>query len=491
MERESCKDCDTAWRKSCKLRRIYMRKNCILRCRREYGRMRKAKMDKENGMLKRKFSEFLLGWKKRHGAECLLVKGARQIGKTFTIDRFGREHYESYLCLNFITNPEHREIFRGSLEAGEIFKRLTLAFQDFRLVPGKTLLFFDEIQNCPAARTAFKPLALDGRADVIGSGSLLGMTFLDGDRQLQKERREASVPVGYERQATMHSLDFEEFLWALGYREDAVGILREAFEKGTALPAAGNARMMELYREYIAVGGMPQVVVRFREENSFSVAYGEQRKIIDANLDDIAKYAPTAEKPKIRACYLSIPGQLARENAKFKYAAVEHGGSARKFGASVDWLRESSLAVTCHNVESPSVPLAAYRKGECFKLFAGDIGILAGMMGFEVKERIVRDTLAGPAKGGIYENAVLCALVRRGYEPCYYLPKSNLAEIDFLVERDGAVVPIEVKAGNGPSASFDRMLERKDVAVGYKFVNGNVGRAGKKVTLPHYMAMFL
>lgn len=426
-----------------------------------------------------------------HGAECLLVKGARQIGKTFTIDQFGRDNYESYLCLNFITNPELRDIFQGNLEAREIFKRLTLAFQDFRLVPGKTLLFFDEIQNCPAARTAFKPLALDGRADVIGSGSLLGLTFLDGDKQLQKERREASVPVGYERQAKMHSLDFEEFLWALGYREDAVGILREAFEKGESVPAAGNARMAELYREYIAVGGMPQVVTRFLEENSFSAAFEEQRKIIDANLDDIAKYAPTAEKPKIRACYLSIPAQLARENAKFKYSAVEHGGSARKFGASVDWLRESSLAVMCHNVESPTVPLAAYRRGECFKLFAGDVGILAGMMGFEVKERIVRDTLAGPAKGGIYENAVLCALVRRGYEPCYFMPKSNLAEVDFLVERDGKVVPIEVKAGNGPSASFDRMLERRDVAVGYKFVNGNVGRVGKKVTLPHYMAMFL
>lgn len=442
-------------------------------------------------MLRRKFSDFLLRWKMHHGAECLLVKGARQIGKTFTIDQFGRDNYESYLCLNFITNPELRDLFQGNLEAREIFKRLTLAFQDFRLVPGKTLLFFDEIQNCPAARTAFKPLALDGRADVIGSGSLLGLTFLDGDKQLQKERQEASIPVGYERQATMHSLDFEEFLWAQGYREDAVDILREAFVNAMALPPAGNQRMEELYREYITVGGMPQVVTRFLEENSFSAAYEEQRKIIDANLDDISKYAPVSEKPKIRACYLSIPAQLARENAKFKYAAVEHGGSARKFGASVDWLRESSLAVMCHNVETPAVPLVAYRRGECFKLFAGDIGILTGMMGFEVKERIVRNTLAGPAKGGIYENAVLCSLVRRGYEPSYFLPKSNASGIDFLIERNGGVVPIEVKARNGPTGSFDRMLERKDVEIGYKFVNGNVGRIGKKVTLPHYMAIFM
>lgn len=442
-------------------------------------------------MLKRKFYDILLEWKSAHRKECLLVKGARQIGKTFIIDAFGRANYESYLYINFISNPECREIFSGSLDAENLFKRFSIMFQDFRLIPGRTLIFLDEIQNCPKARTAFKPLAIDGRADVIGSGSLLGITYLDDGAQLNRERREASVPVGYERQLVMHSLDFEEFLWALGYQSEAISLLRDAFVSLTPLPTSSNERMLRLYREYIAVGGMPDTVVRFIKENSFSAAFEVQRKIIDANLDDIAKYAQTTEKPKIRACYLSIPRQLAKENTKFKYSVVEHGGSMRKFSSSIDWLRESALVLQCPNVETPTLPLAAYVRDDSFRIFASDIGILVGMMGFDVMRPIVDDTLAGPAKGGLYENAVVAALVRRGYSPCYFMPKSNMSEIDFVIEKDGAVVPIEVKAGNTATTSFNRMLERPDVKVGYKFIHGNIGKVGKKITLPHYMTMFM
>ena len=440
-------------------------------------------------MLKRKFYDTLANWKTSHQKECLLVKGARQVGKTFIIDKFASENYSSYLYINFIANPECRQIFEGSLEANDIFKKLSVRFQDFKLLPGDTAIFLDEIQNCPKARTALKPLAIDGRADIIASGSLLGLTYLDDG--LSRERDEASIPVGYERQMTMHSLDFEEYLWAVGYRPDVIDTLREAFESVTPLPSASNDRMRELFREYIAVGGMPDVVNRFLSENSFSAAFDAQQKIIASNLDDIAKYAPTADKPKIRACYLSIPAQLARENKKFKYSDVEHGGTARKFGRTVDWLRESALCLQCHNLETPLLPISVYRRPDCFKLYASDIGTLTAMMGFDIKKAIIDDTLAGFAKGGIYENAIMSLLVRRGYSPAYYLPKSNMSEIDFFIEKDGGVVPIEVKARNDATVSFNRMLERPDIAFGYKFVNGNLGRVGKKITLPHYMAMFV
>ena len=441
-------------------------------------------------MLKRKIYGTLLKWKSSHSRECLLVKGARQIGKTFIIDYFWKKNYASYLYLNFILNPESRDSFAGSLDPGDLFKAISIQFPRFRLVPGNTLLFLDEIQSCRKARTALKSLALDGRADVIASCSLLGINFLD-DTDRAEDRGAESVPVGYERQILMHSLDFEEYLWAMGYGEDVIGLLRESFENCTSVPFAGHAKMMRTFREYLVNGGMPEVVNRFVETENFGEAHDVQTKILASNLDDIARYASTAEKPKIRACYLSLPAQLARENRKFKFSSVEHGGYSRKFGNSVDWLRESSLALQCRNLAEPAMPLSVYASPDIYKMYVSDVGILCAMMGFEVKKSIVDDTLKGFAKGGLYENAIMGQLVRRGYSPFYYMPKANLAEVDFLIERNGSVTPIEVKAGNEASRSFDRMLAREGVEIGFKFVNGNIGRVGKKIMLPHYMSMFL
>lgn len=440
-------------------------------------------------MLKRKFYDVLLDWKSNHGQECLLVKGARQIGKTYIIDHFGKTNYTSYLYLNFVLNKESAECFGDNLDADVIFKRISARYPRFRLIPGNTLIFLDEIQSCPRARTALKSLAIDGRADVIASGSLLGINFLDDG--LDRERAKESIPVGYENQVVMRPMDFEEYLWALGYGEDSIGMLRESFEAETPVDSPVNDRFLSLFREYIAVGGMPEVVSTFVSNNSFSLVHRVQERIKNSNLDDIARYAARAEKPKVRACYLSLPSQLARENRKFKYSEVGSGGSSRKFGNSIDWLRESALAIQCFNTVTPSMPLSVYHTGGCFKLYVSDVGILTSMMGFEVKKTIVDNTIKGFAKGGLYENAIMQQLVARGYDPCYHQKNSSVGEIDFLIERNGAVVPIEVKAGHTPSASFDRLLKDKDVEVGYKFVRGNVGRDGKKVTLPHYMTMFI
>lgn len=442
-------------------------------------------------MLKRKMYQTLLDWKANHQRECLLVKGARQIGKTFIIDYFGRENYASYLYLNFIDNPAYTKIFEESLEANDLYLTLTLYFPGFRLIEGNTLLFLDEIQVCPRARTALKALAIDGRVDVIASGSLLGINFLDEDATRNDERCRSSIPVGYERQITMSSLDFEEYLWAKGYDDTLIEMLRQAFETRTALSTAQNDKMHALFREYMVIGGMPDVVNRFIETNNYHEAYEVQLKILNSNLDDIARYATTSEKPKIRDCYLSLPQQLARENKKFKYSAVAHGGSARKFGASIEWLCESALAIKCHNLVEPQLPLAVYKQLDTFKMYLSDIGILCAMMGFDVKRAILDKTLTGFAKGGLYENAIASLLARKGYNLYYFMQKSNQGELDFLIEQNGGVIPIEVKAGNNTSKTFDRALAREDVALGYKFIDGNMGQAGKKVTLPHYMVMFV
>ena len=440
-------------------------------------------------MLKRKFYDTLAKWKASHGRECLFVKGARQIGKTFIIDQFGKRNYSSYIYINFILNKGDARIFGDDLRADTIFATISAIHPRFRLVPDDTLIFLDEIQSCPRARTALKSLAIDGRSDVIASGSLLGLTFLDDEHQ--RERNQESIPVGYENHVFMRPMDFEEFLWALGYGDDAIGILRESFSTATPVETAVNDSFQSLFREYLAIGGMPEVVSTFVGENNFGMAYEAQSKIVDANLDDIARYAAKTDKPKIRACYLSLPEQLARENRKFKYSAVASGGSARKFSSSIDWLRESALSIQCFNTAETRIPLSVYKAGDAFKMYLTDVGILTAMMGFRAKKDILDNTIAGFAKGGLYENAIAEQLVSRGYMPYYYQRSPQLGEIDFLIEHECGVVPIEVKAGRNTSSSFDAMLRRDDVSFGYKFIDGNVGRVGKKITLPHYMSMFV
>jgi len=440
-------------------------------------------------MLKRKFYDKLIKWKSSHSQECLLVKGARQIGKTFIIDYFGKKNYTSYLYINFILNKEATHIFGDSLEPNDIFKAISAYYPDFRLIPGETLLFLDEIQSCPRARTALKSFAIDGKIDVIASGSLLGLNFLDDG--LEKDRAQESIPVGYEKHVTMLPMDFEEFLWALGHTENSTAILRDSFENLTSVPTSINDKFLKLFREFIVVGGMPEVVNSFIQDNSFSLAYEAQEHIKNSNLDDIARYAAKTEKPKVRACYLSLPSQLARENKKFKYSEVERGGSARKFGNSIDWLRESALAFQCFNVTTPELPLNVYRENGCFKMYTTDTGILTAMMGFNVKKAIIENTIKGFAKGGIYENAIAQQLISQGYNPHYYQKNSSLGEIDFVIEHNSGIIPIEVKAGHASSTSFNNLLENSDTEIGYKFIHGNVGRVGKKVTLPHYMSMFI
>ncbi|MBQ9068970.1 MAG: ATP-binding protein [Eggerthellaceae bacterium] len=435
-------------------------------------------------MLRRKMFDYLQNWKRSHGQECLLVNGARQVGKSFIVSAFGRSSYENYLEIDFLKHPEYRGIFEGSLSADDIFSRITLYMPGVHIVPGKTLLFLDEIQECPAARASFKYLAQDGRCDVVGSGSLLGIRF----RQLDDA---PSLPVGYERQVTMRPLDFEEFLWALGYDGSALDVLLGLFGEREPVPQGANEAMMRHVREYLAVGGMPSVVNAFAPTKDYSSAHDAQVALHTLYLDDIARYATPSERVKARACYESLPRQLAKENTKFQYAVVEKHGSARKFDGSVDWLAGSEMVRRCQAVSAPDFPLASYEDSSRFRLYANDTGLLMAMFDFSMKAAVVENTLAGSMKGGIYENLVACMLAAQEAPLRYWMSKSGNREIEFLVDRDASVVPIDVKASRGSSVSLDEMLEKPRVKIGYKLIDGNVGQIGKKVTLPIYMAMFL
>ena len=432
-------------------------------------------------MLKRKLIQTLNNWKNTKKNECLLIKGARQIGKTFIIEKFGKDFYKSYIYINFLEKPDQKDIFEGSLDAAEIIKKMSLIFFNNEFIPGETLIFIDEIQECPNARTALKFLALDNKFDVIASGSLLGINY----------KEVPSIPVGYETQIEMHSLDFEEFLWAVGFNDQAIENIKEYYNCLERIPEAVNSQMMKFFREYAVIGGMPAVINRYLETNNYAEVQKEQDRIINSYIDDISQYASMTEKPKARNCFLSIPKQLAKEYKKFQFSVVEKGASGRKYANSLEWLRDANLVCFCYNVSKPSFQLRAYERDEQYKIYLHDTGLLVSMYGFEIKKEIIDNTLKGPAKGGIYENLIADVLIKKNLRLNYYKADDNTQEIEFLLNGKGSVIPIEVKAGKGASVSLNNMLMDPEIKTGYKLIAGNIGQDGKKITLPLYMAMFL
>ncbi len=432
-------------------------------------------------MLKRKITQQLREWRKNKREECLLVKGARQVGKTYAISDFGQTEYQKFITINFIESPELKAIFEGDLSSNAIKKRLSLFMPGIAFVDGNTLLFLDEIQECPNARTALKFLAQDSSIDVIASGSLLGISY----------REVTSVPVGYERQMDMFGLDFEEYLWALGYDGQVSDELRGHFQELEPLAEEVHQNMLRHFREYMAIGGMPAVVQSFVDSQNFSVAFSGQEMILNTYLDDIAKFAEAGIRNKARECYLSIPRQLAKENTKFKYGLVEKRGTARKFETALDWLRDANVVRYCHAVTTPQFPLRAYEDDTRFRIYAADSGLLTAMYGFEMMSAVVNDKLEGPMKGGFYENIVADMLTKAGADLHYWMNDKGNIEIEFLLEQDARVVPVEVKARRGSTASLNTFLERDDIERGYKLTSGNLGIAGKKITAPLYMAPYL
>ena len=418
----------------------------------------------------------------------MLVKGARQVGKTYIIKEFGRNEYESFLNIDFYRQPNLKAIFDGEINANEILKRITAYFQDFKLLPGKTLIFLDEIQCCGNARTAIKYLAEDMRFDVISSGSLMGLTY--GEDDDESVEVPSSIPVGYETQITMHSLDFEEFLWAIGYGEEAIGALGSYLKSGEKIPLAVHEKYEALFREFIVVGGMPEVVSNFAEYSDFNEVERIQRDILATYYDDISKHAKGREKQLVRMCYDAVPKQLAKEQKKFQYTTVEKGQTRRKYAGSVQWLKDSAIVQVCYNVREPYLPLLANANEEQFKLYLNDTGLLCCIYGHETKLAVLNDTIRGNARGGIYENAVSECLVKRGYSLYYYRPDS-IHEIEFLMEKGGEVIPVEVKAGNRSTPSLNQFIEAYKPSVAYKLTNSQNGKVDAKETLPHYMVLFI
>ena len=431
-------------------------------------------------MLKRKIYQSLIEWKKQTEKMCLVVKGARQVGKTFIIDKFARENYENYVYINFDENPGYKVIFDGDLDVNNLIKQISLRVPNVSLVPHKTIIFLDEIQNCPNARTALKFLALDKRFDVIASASLLGINYKEVE----------SFPVGYTEQLEMYSLDFEEFLWANGIEEQSILDVKEFFDKKEVVPQAMHERMMELFKEYIVVGGMPRVVNDFVKNHNFANVLKIQKAIISDYEDDIAKYADGSEKAKARACFLSIPKHLSKDYKKFRYSLVMPSGSSRKYAGSLMWLYDAGIINFCHNLEIPQLPLEGNSKSDTFKVYMRDTGLLVAMLDEGTQEDIIDGNL-GIYKGAIYENIIGDILAKKG-KKLYYFEYNSTLEVDFFIRYERVITAIEVKSsGNSKSKSLETLMEKYGVKKGIKLAPSNYGKKGEIDIFPIYMAMFL
>lgn len=431
-------------------------------------------------MLKRKIYQSLLDWKKQKEKMCLVVKGARQVGKTFIIDKFAKENYENYIYMNFDENPRYKAIFDGDLDVDNLIKQISLRVPHANLVPNKTIIFLDEIQNCPNARTALKFLALDKRFDVIASGSLLGINYKEVE----------SFPVGYTEQIEMYSLDFEEFLWANGITPQSIAYVKEYFDKKQVVPTAINERMMNLFKEYIVVGGMPRAVDDFVQNHDFSHVLKIQKAIISDYEDDIAKYAEGSEKAKARACFLSIPKHLSKDYKKFRYSLVMPSGSSRKYAGSLMWLYDAGIINFCHNLEIPELPLEGNAKSDVFKVYMRDTGLLIAMLEEGTQEDIIDGNL-GIYKGAIYENIIADMLAKKG-KKLYYFEYNSTLEVDFFIRVEKAVTAIEVKSSaNSKSKSLETVMSKYNVKNGIKLAPSNYGKKNEIDIFPIYMAMFL
>ncbi|MCL2031730.1 MAG: AAA family ATPase [Methanomassiliicoccaceae archaeon] len=418
-------------------------------------------------MLRRKMTDYLIEWKNKPKKNCLLVKGPRQVGKTFIIEDFAKKNYDNYIYINFETMPQMTEIFNGNLDTDTLVRELSLHFPWVKFEPGNLLIFFDEIQSCPNARVSLKPFSIDGRFDVIASGSLLGLNY----------KKVSSYPVGYETKVEMRSLDFEEFLWAFGISEDVISYVSEAILEKKPISDSILNKMDEYYRWYMILGGMPEVVNRFLGTNSFAEAALVQKVIVDGYEDDISKYAATEDKSKIREILRLIPIQLAKDNKRFRYSDIsswKQGEGAREYGNSLDWLHDAGIIDYSYNLQEPYAPLAANLRLNSFKIYFHDTGLLMSMMEHGVAIAINNGEIK-VNKGAIAENITAEELSKNGVMLTYFERKGKL-ELDFVLNPDGRVTAVEVKSGNNTKAkSLDSVMSEKyGVERGIKLEKTNI-----------------
>lgn len=434
--------------------------------------------------LKRKMDDRLLSWKNEGGHLPLVLKGARQVGKTETIRKFAHENYPCVVEVNFATQPRFREIVRDGYAVSDVLRNMTRIDPSLRLEPGRTILFFDEVQDFPDITTSLKPFAEDGRYDVVCSGSLLGIHY----------KRISHVAVGYKTDCDMDSMDFEEFLWARGYGNDLVEDVLGRMSEARPLRPVDAQVLSDLFVDFCTLGGMPRVVERHVERGTFEGTLAIQRQIVADYRADVRKYAEGLDQARILNVFESIPVQLAKENRKFQLSKVEKGARFKDYRGCVEWICDAGIARRCHCLSFPELPLRGNYDPDKFKLYLADTGLLVSMLDAPAQKDLRANRNFGVWGGALYENVAAEALHKSGLDLYYWKRDETPLEEDFFVRDERSLIPVEVKATNGRSRSLRTLIDDKrypDISWGIKFGDVNVGFQNRILTLPRFSAFLL
>ncbi|MBR4583101.1 MAG: ATP-binding protein [Bacteroidales bacterium] len=437
-------------------------------------------------MYKRKIEYFLLEWKNDPDRKPLVIKGCRQCGKTSSVLEFARKNYKNVIYMDFHEQKELCSLFEGSLQIDYLTVAISAAIPSARFEKGKTCLIFDEIQDCSQARSSLKFFKLDGRYDVICTGSLLGV---NGYRTSDANY---SVPVGFETIIDMNPMDFEEWLWANGIQDSVIELLKTSLAEEKTVPKPIHDRMRQLMLQYIVVGGMPEAVKKFFATHDINQVVAIQRNIVEEYKTDMVKYANHEDRNRIRECFESIPRQLSKENKKFTYSMVRKGGRSKDYVGCLQWIEDAGIIHRCYNLSITELPLSGNALQDSFKVFMADTGLFISMLDEGTQSDILQGSLFG-YKGAIYENVVADILGKMGRK-LYYFHKTDGIEIDFMMRYNGECTPLECKARTGNAKSLSTLLkhpEKYHVYHALKLGDYNVGREGALLTLPLYMGFLL
>lgn len=445
-------------------------------------------------MLKRKILDELVKWKESTTKKkALVIKGLRQIGKTYIVDIFASQYYQNKIYINFKDNDDIKKVFDGDLNVDRILMDLSAKMPGIKLIPHKTVIIFDEIQECSNARASIKPFVQDGRYDVIATGSLLGIRGYN-------KKPGKGVPTGSEHIIYMYPLDFEEFLWAKGISEEVISYMKECLKNKEPVSPAIHESMLRYFKEYICVGGLPDAVNTFIDTGDMNQVYDMQRDIIEEYKDDFGKHLDKNENEEIDELLLarieeifdSIPSQLAKENKKFQYSSVRVRGRGSDYREAIQWLVDAGIVSQCFNLSNLELPLEGNKIDGVFKLYMRDSGLFVSMLEKGTSGEILSGNLGG-YKGAIFENIVADAFSKMDRK-LYYFHKDSGLEVDFIMKYKGDLTLVEVKASNGNTKSSKTILnDKKHYQVNrmIKLCDSNIGDDGTILTLPYYMTFML